>query len=1010
MPLIKPKSCLGCPLYDIGYGFSIPEGTGFNKVLVVGEALGKNEAYFGTPFVKTAESGSCLEDVFRRLKVQREDFLLYNIVNCQPPNNELEGEEYEESAVNHCRIYLDFVVKEYKPKVIVAAGNLPLKYLTNYNGKASDKQSITMLRGYICEGFRYKNIPVIPTLHPSFVNRMGRKHIGILMRDVGLALEIAKENNNGKYNFKSKYNTNPNINDLRSLYNHCRNNPKEVISYDIETPYTKEGTEEFEYEKGSSEITQIQFSIKKGEAIVIDTKQVEMLWYNIEEEKWELNKNEWYNLIKNILELPNNKLSWNGWDFDSHILELNGIYVNNDIDLMWLYHHINPDIKGNNGMALGFAANLFAPELPPWKHLMGEDIGYYGGLDVDSLIRIYPELINNLKNFPKFNNESKSLYEGVTDDVIKLWPILVKMTKRGLPIDLEYQAKFIEEVKTKLEETKEFLRKVYPEELRNRKPIEGFVNPPTDLKETLDNFETITNINNNNSNLYLFSSDTAKANYRNKYIEENTRRTYKTGTTEKQYSGLVIREFNINGVKHKRYCRLEEFNPRSKEQTINFIKWVGDETPKRGKKGVYKESTGKDKIYELWQKTGDPFYKAIIFIRELEKLLDTYIGDGITKGWIIGSDSRVHSSFKPYPATGQLNATEGGNILAVPKYGGMHSTYEYREIATKFRNCIVAKPNHTLLARDYSSFHALTIGVEAEDANYIRMVRNDIHSFVASHILANTLPSKFEVLNKKGHISINELKEMYLIEQTLDLLKDIDNWPNLPDNELRKKLKWIKEVHEFTRNRIAKSAILGIGFGMTTFKFLDLYKEHVKTMKFAELIFKILYDLFPNLFIFQKNICKLADVQSYLVSRYGYVRHFYHVYDRKRLDKYKEPKFGEEVSKDKRGNYWLKKPGGDAKEAIAFLPANHAFGKIKEAMRELEDLGLNEKYRLLLQTHDELMFEVPNEYLDEAIIVTKEIMEKPSLYIKNDVCKEGLICNTEAQVGKSWGLMTKVKE
>ncbi len=42
-------------------------------------------------------------------------------------------------------------------------------------------------------------------------------------------------------------------------------------------------------------------------------------------------------------------------------------------------------------------------------------------------------------------------------------------------------------------------------------------------------------------------------------------------------------------------------------------------------------------------------------------------------------------------------------------------------------------------------------------------------------------------------------------------------------------------------------------------------------------------------------------------------------------------------------------PGDDAEACIAFLPANDAFGHIKDAMLRLEGLGWNERARLINQ-------------------------------------------------------------
>src|ERR1043165_2543033 len=127
----KPNSCSGCPLYPVNnyLGFIHPEGKCKTGVLIIGEAAGEKEKYDGLPFRPYAEAGASLQTAIRLLGRDREDFAFWNMIGCQPPYNKLEGMDYEYESIEHCKQYFVHVVNHFKPKVILALGNVPLKHL-----------------------------------------------------------------------------------------------------------------------------------------------------------------------------------------------------------------------------------------------------------------------------------------------------------------------------------------------------------------------------------------------------------------------------------------------------------------------------------------------------------------------------------------------------------------------------------------------------------------------------------------------------------------------------------------------------------------------------------------------------------------------------------------------------------------------------------------------------------------------------------------------------------------
>src|SRR5215467_797246 len=110
--MLKPFSCRGCPIEKCSNGWILPEGSGSSGVVILGEGGGHWEYVENFPFRPNAPAGSKLEEVFRLLAreinqpVSRSQFLLYNVVNCQPFNDFTPGDD----AVAFCSPNVDRVV------------------------------------------------------------------------------------------------------------------------------------------------------------------------------------------------------------------------------------------------------------------------------------------------------------------------------------------------------------------------------------------------------------------------------------------------------------------------------------------------------------------------------------------------------------------------------------------------------------------------------------------------------------------------------------------------------------------------------------------------------------------------------------------------------------------------------------------------------------------------------------------------------------------------------------
>ncbi len=149
--------CEGCRLCRSRKNAVPGEGAGSPLVMIIGEAPGAQEDETGRPFVGRA--GQYLDKWMAAIGLSRErDLFIGNIIKCRPPNNR--DPQADEQAA--CLPYLQRQLDLIKPKAILTVGRIASHILT---GKT---EGIGRLHG---RRFSYRNIPLVPTYHPSGVLR-----------------------------------------------------------------------------------------------------------------------------------------------------------------------------------------------------------------------------------------------------------------------------------------------------------------------------------------------------------------------------------------------------------------------------------------------------------------------------------------------------------------------------------------------------------------------------------------------------------------------------------------------------------------------------------------------------------------------------------------------------------------------------------------------------------------------------------------------------------------------
>ncbi len=157
--------CTKCKLHTTRTQTVFGEGNFDAHLMFIGEGPGKDEDLKGRPFI--GKAGELLTRLIEKgMKLQRSDVYIANIAKCRPTEN-LEGKkdrppDSKETAA--CGGYLLEQIEIIQPKVIVTLGNPATRFLLKTT------LGITVMRG---KWSSYKNIPVMPTYHPSYLLRYG---------------------------------------------------------------------------------------------------------------------------------------------------------------------------------------------------------------------------------------------------------------------------------------------------------------------------------------------------------------------------------------------------------------------------------------------------------------------------------------------------------------------------------------------------------------------------------------------------------------------------------------------------------------------------------------------------------------------------------------------------------------------------------------------------------------------------------------------------------------------
>lgn len=341
-----------------------------SKILVLGEAPGKDEDLANAPFVGI--SGSLLQTHLSQLEI---DCYIDNSVSCRPSSPDGANRTPTPLEIECCRAFTMELILKMKPKVIIAVGKIAMVQLLKLG------MGIEVARGqkfYIPE----ISATVVPTYHPSYLLRTNDSQLfNEFVSDLRLAKQISELPQSRT--IKSKPTA---LSDPVKIKNY--------LTELIECPSFSLDLETTGLNHRDDRITDISFCKTLGEGVTVS---------------WE-DLMEFNDLFKILLKTDNEKIFHNA-HFDLMFLRQCGYEINKKIfDTMLAYHMLNMKTEGGAGNS------LFALDTLSW--LLTTEGGYksilskYGGIKAyqDSIAEEEDE--ESEKQMEMFNSSDYTVLDG----------------------------------------------------------------------------------------------------------------------------------------------------------------------------------------------------------------------------------------------------------------------------------------------------------------------------------------------------------------------------------------------------------------------------------------------------------------------------------------------------------------------------------------------------------------------------------------------------------------------
>lgn len=369
------------------------------------------------------------------VSIARDDVFVTNIVHERPPANKFDAFLKPKPALALLQgiIQLKKDLESIRPNLVLAFGDVPLRFLTN-------KHSITKYRGSILESTLCKGQKVIATFHPASVFRQYENR-ALIQLDMKRIVEEAKfpEINLPRRDIRVW----PNGAEwVEEMYN------AEWLSVDIETT---QGA-------GGHDVVCVGFSDRPDRALVVPIKATGA-----------------DAVVRRLLASPARKCGQNFGQYDLTVLEDNGYEVKNfQWDIMYAHHALLMEAAGGGDEVKSLRGGKSGPKSPLAKGL-GFQVSIYTREPFYKDDGKLWKLSGDIQEFYRYNGkdaactlEIRDVQDRELDDFkvrhvfeheMAILPLLRQMSRTGVKIDFSQREAFRNQFETEIENLQNFLDK-----------------------------------------------------------------------------------------------------------------------------------------------------------------------------------------------------------------------------------------------------------------------------------------------------------------------------------------------------------------------------------------------------------------------------------------------------------------------------------------------------------------------------------------------------------------------
>jgi len=180
------------PLYEYRvknkYKPLLGEGSLDADIMFIGEALGKEEAKSGHPFMGAA--GEVFDELLKTISLQRSSIFITNIINDRPPNNRTP--KPEEISL-YTKLFLIPLITLIQPQIIVTLGRISTKFILQLCQVQNANNSMSKLHGKVhAVKCSYGVAKILPMYHPAYaLYQPGQKRV--LISDIQILSQLLEK-------------------------------------------------------------------------------------------------------------------------------------------------------------------------------------------------------------------------------------------------------------------------------------------------------------------------------------------------------------------------------------------------------------------------------------------------------------------------------------------------------------------------------------------------------------------------------------------------------------------------------------------------------------------------------------------------------------------------------------------------------------------------------------------------------------------------------------------------